>query len=164
MFFIDTHAHLYLEEFRNDIQEVMKHADNEHIKKIILPNIDLSTIGLLHDLVNTFPDTCIPLMGLHPTYVKENSESELEKIIEQLRTYAYHGIGEIGIDLYWDKTYLAQQIEAFTYQLDLALEMNLPVVIHARDSFSEIMQVVKLPKYAGLKGIFHAFTGNAELA
>jgi TatD DNase family protein len=164
MFFIDTHAHLYLEEFRNDIQEIMKHADNEHIKKIILPNIDSSSILPLHNLVDLYPDVCIPLMGLHPTYVNENPESELEKIEAQLRTYPYLGIGEIGIDLYWDKSFITQQIMVFKYQLDLALEMRLPVVIHARDSFNEIMQVVRLTKYAGLKGIFHAFTGSAELA
>jgi TatD DNase family protein len=164
MHFVDTHAHLYLDEFRYDIHQVIQHASNEGIRKIVLPNIDSLSISPLHNLVNQYPEICVPLMGLHPTYVKDSFETELQKIVVQFENFHYHGIGEIGIDLYWDKSFIQQQIEAFRQQLDFALGKSLPVVIHARDSFNEIMNVVRLPKYAGLKGVFHAYTGNAELA
>jgi TatD DNase family protein len=164
MQFIDTHSHLYLKEFESDINEVLDRARKEEISKIILPNIDSSSITSLHDLTNRYPDLCIPLMGLHPTNVKGNFEKELELIFNQLDKFSYKGIGEIGIDLYWDKTYKEEQMAAFKMQLNYALKKNLPVVIHARDSFREILDIVKVSEYTGLKGIFHAFTGNNLLA
>ncbi len=164
MQFIDTHSHLYLDEFNEDIPDVIHRARNEYVDKIILPNIDSSFILPLHNLVNRYPDVCIPLMGLHPTHVKENFKKELEIIFNRLDNYPYKGIGEIGIDLYWDKTHLEEQLTVFKMQLTHALQKNLPVVIHARDSFREILDVVKLSEFSGLKGIFHAFTGDKGLA
>jgi TatD DNase family protein len=164
MNFIDTHAHLYLDDFRTDIDDVIKRALNAGVSKFVLPNIDASSIAAMHNLADRYPGKCFPLMGLHPTSVRADFLVELETILNRLAAYPYYAIGEIGIDLYWDKTYKNEQINVFTLQLDYAEKNNLPVVIHARESFKEIMDIVKMPKYAGIKGIFHAFTGDAHLA
>ncbi|MBA7526956.1 D-aminoacyl-tRNA deacylase [subsurface metagenome] len=161
---IDTHSHIYLKHFDNDIDQVIERARNEHITTIVLPNIDSTTIEPLHSLVSKYPDCLVPLMGLHPTHVKENFREELEKVKLQLEKYKYKGIGEIGIDLYRDKSFFEQQVYVFEQQLVLAISKNLPVVIHARVSFNEIMQIVRKKEYKNLRGIFHAFTGNKELA
>ncbi len=164
MNYIDTHAHLYLEQFDKDIDKVISRAKESQVGKIILPNIDSKTISRLHELADHYPDICIPLMGLHPTHVKEDYEEELNTILTQLDQYPYKGVGEIGIDLYWDKSYLRQQQLAFERQLLYALKNDLPVVIHARDSFHEILEIVKENRFSELKGIFHAFTGDIKLA
>lgn len=159
---IDTHAHLYLEEFSKDIEVVIQRAVKEGVKHIILPNIDSRTIVPLHRISDNFQGFLIPLMGLHPTSVDENYESELNTILEQLQQFQYKGIGEIGIDLYWEKKYLREQIIIFEKQLEVSVDMQLPVVIHSRDSFPEVLNSVK--KFKGLKGIFHAFSGPQEIA
>ncbi len=164
MEFIDTHAHLYLDEFKSDIDLVIRRARQEGISKIILPNIDSHSIRSLHELSGNYTDLFVPLMGLHPTHVKENYLDELSKIFHQLSMYSYSGVGEIGIDLYWDKTHIKEQVDAFRQQLFYALRNNLPVVIHARESFHEILEIVKTNEFAGLNGIFHAFTGDKKLA
>ena len=164
MSLIDTHAHIYLDEFDNDRDQVIRRAAETGIENILLPNIDSNTIQSLHSLCDRYPDRLIPLMGLHPSHVKENYESELDKILKQIKKFPYKGIGEIGIDLYWDQTYLKQQLIVFERQLEVALSLNLPVVIHARNSFSEIMDIVKLEKFRGLTGVFHAYTGDVNLA
>jgi TatD DNase family protein len=161
---IDTHSHIYLPEFDNDMEDVISRAKDAGIEKIILPNIDSSSIRRIHKLVNLYTDICIPLMGLHPTSVKEDFEDEMAKIIDQFKKYLYLGIGEIGIDLYWDKTFIKEQICVFEKQMTLALENHLPVVIHARNSFDEIFTSVHKPQFKGLKGVFHAFTGNSDQA
>jgi TatD DNase family protein len=143
---------------------VLHRAFDCGIVKIFLPNIDSSTIGPLHALADTYPNRLVPLMGLHPTHVKENYKEEIDIISQQLSKYAYKGIGEIGIDLYHDRSYLVQQIEAFEKQLEMALKLDLPVVIHARDSFFEILDVIKQERFKHLTGIFHAFTGDLDLA
>jgi len=164
MHFIDTHSHLYLPEFENDVDEVIEHAINVCVRKIVLPNIDSNSINDIHKLVTKYPDLFIPLIGLHPTHVKENVEEELNIASKQLEVFNYKGIGEIGIDLYWDKTFLNQQIYAFESQMKWAMQKEIPVVIHARESFGEIFQSITKPDFKGLKGIFHAFTGNVEQA
>lgn len=164
MNFIDTHSHLYLDQFKDDIDDVMKRAAESRVDKIVLPNIDASSIKPLHDLTDRFPLICIPLMGLHPTHVKDNFKEELAIIFAQFEQYSYKGVGEIGIDLYWDKTFLKQQQQVFEQQLDFAIERDLPVVVHARESFNEIMEIIKDQRFKGLKGIFHAFTGELKLA
>lgn len=161
---IDTHSHLYLDQFESDVAEVIQRAKDENIGAIVLPNIDSNTIDSLHKLTSAYPDYLFPLMGLHPTHVKENYLQELKKIQDQSDKYNYIGIGEIGIDLYWDKTFFKEQKYVFEQQLLLALGKNLPVVIHARESFTEIIQIVKKREYKGLNGIFHAFTGDLSLA
>jgi TatD DNase family protein len=164
MRFIDTHAHIYLKDFDDDIDSVIQRAFNEQIGTIILPNIDSSSISSLHKLTEKYPDHCFPLMGLHPTSVKGNYKHELNKILSQFDNYKYHGVGEIGIDLYWDKNFIDEQISVFEKQLSFALKRSLPVVIHARDSFDLIFKSIAKTEFAGLKGIFHAFTGNEEQA
>lgn len=161
---IDTHSHIYLDQFEQDIGQVIHRAKDESIAAIILPNIDSSTIGPMHKLVSEYPDYLFPLMGLHPTSVKEGYLGELESLTLQLEKYPYKGIGEIGIDLYWDKSFFKEQVYVFEQQLSLAMSRDLPVVIHARESFTEILQIVKKKEYKGLRGIFHSFTGDINIA
>ncbi len=161
---IDTHAHLYLNSYEKDRDEVIQRAIDKGIKKIILPNIDSSSINPLHDLCKSFPTICYPLIGLHPTSIKENYMDELAIVDLELDKNRYIGIGEIGIDLYWEKKYFTQQVEAFTHQVRLAIKNHLPVVIHARESLDEIFDVLSDFKNHNLKGIFHAFTGSVEQA
>jgi TatD DNase family protein len=161
---IDTHSHIYLGDFDKDIDEVISRAVSAGVDTIFLPNIDSESIERVHTLTNRFPLQCIPLMGLHPTSVKADYDEELNKIFTQFDRFKYKGIGEIGIDLYWDKSFLEQQVIVFEKQLHYALEHSLPVVIHARDSFNEIFKCLSKPEFLGVKGIFHAFTGSLELA
>lgn len=164
MNFIDTHAHLYLNQFDRDIDEVIKRAKKAHVDTIVIPNIDSESIKSLHDLTNHFHDNCIPIMGLHPTHVKEDYQDELDTIFKQFKQYEYKGVGEIGIDLYWDKTFITQQQYVFEQQLNFAKDNDLPVVIHARNSFDEILEIIKAARYNDVRGIFHAFTGDQKLA
>jgi len=164
MSYIDTHTHLFLPEFDTDRDQVIANAKQIGIEKVLLPNVDSGTILPLLDLVDKFPDFCFPMIGLHPTSVNENYIQELELVESWLLKRKFYAIGEIGIDLYWDKTFIKQQEEAFIYQINLAKKYDLPIVIHARDSFNEIFNVVKKEIGSGLKGIFHAFTGDLEQA
>jgi TatD DNase family protein len=162
--YIDTHAHLYLSEFDADREGVVETSVYRGVKKILLPNIDSSTILPMNKLAEQFPGICYPMMGLHPTSVKENYREELDRVGQELSQGGYCAVGEIGIDLYWDKTHLKEQNIAFSEQLDLALKYNLPVAIHARESFSEILDILDGYKNKGLRGVFHAFTGTVEIA
>ncbi len=162
MTLIDTHTHLYLKEFDEDREEVFQRAENVGVKKMLLPNIDSSSVARLKNTCNEFPDFCYPMMGLHPTSVDKEYSSELKKIKEHLDNNQYVAIGEIGIDLYWDKTYQAEQADAFRTQIGWAIDRKLPIVIHARDSFKEIFEVVDDMNCKQLRGVFHCFTGTAE--
>ncbi len=164
MEYIDTHTHLYLPEFDADRDAVIETAIHRGIQKMLLPNIDSSSVEVMHRLADTFPASCIPMMGLHPTSVKENYADELSLVEKMLPVRRYCAIGEIGIDLYWDKTHLHEQIVAFRRQLDLSLQHQLPVVIHARESFTEILEILSGYTGMGLKGVFHAFTGTPDIA
>lgn len=164
MYFIDTHTHLYLNQFDEDRTKVIEKSISRNIKKMVLPNIDSKSIEQVKNLCYQFPDNCFPLMGLHPTSVKENYESELNHIFNELNTNKYYGIGEIGIDLYWDRTFIEQQKDAFARQIEYAKQNHLPIVIHARDSFNEIFDVMDQHNDDDLFGIFHCFTGNTEQA
>ena len=164
MKFIDTHTHLFLPEFDSDRDQVILNARQEGVEKVLLPNVDSSTINSLVDLVSKYSDFCYPLMGLHPTSVKENYQNELEGVKDFISNNKVYGIGEIGVDLYWDKTFLKEQEDAFRYQIDLAKEHKLPIVIHARDSFNEIFKVMNDVIDENLTGVFHAFTGNENQA
>ena len=157
---IDTHSHIYSEDFHDDIDEVLQNAYNNDVKKIILPNIDSGSIKRLIDLSNAFPHVCYPLMGLHPTSVSEDYREELSVVEYWLDKHKFYGIGEIGIDLYWDRTWFEQQKEAFIYQIKLAKTRKLPIVIHVRESFNEVFEIVKAEQDGSLKGIFHCFSGN----
>jgi TatD DNase family protein len=162
--YIDTHAHLYLPEFDADRERIVETAVYRGVKRILLPNIDSTTIGPLNKLAVQFPEVCYPMMGLHPTSVKENYRHELDLVEKELSRVSYCAVGEIGIDLYWDKTRLKEQNIAFSAQLDLALKHDLPVAIHARESFDEILDILNGYKSRGLRGVFHAFTGTIEIA
>lgn len=164
MQFVDTHAHIYLPEFDNDRPECISRAVNSGIGKIVLPNIDSKTIEPIRDTVNSFPEVCYPLIGLHPTHVKANYTNELDIVFKTFDQTKFYGIGEIGIDLYWDKTFLEEQKTAFEAQINFALEKKLPAVIHARESFDEIIQCLKNINSKSFCGIFHAFTGSVQQA
>lgn len=163
-FFIDTHAHLYLPEFDADRDSVVETALKNGVEKIFLPNINIASIAPMNDLAARFPGVCYPMMGLHPTAVRKNYRKELEQIEYELEHRHYIGIGETGIDLYWDKTHLKEQCLAFTRQIELSLRYKLPIIIHARESFDEILEILEGYAGKGLSGIFHAFTGTAETA
>jgi len=162
--FVDTHSHIYSEEFSSDRSEVIVNALKSGVSKIILPNIDSSTIKPLLDLTASNTDLFIPLIGLHPTSVKEDFHKELEIIEYWLNKRKFSGIGEIGIDLYWDKTFINEQIEAFRIQIGWAKKAGIPIVIHVRDSFPEVIEVIEQEKDESLRGVFHSFTGTIDQA
>jgi TatD DNase family protein len=162
--YIDTHAHLYLPEFDADRESAVETALYRGVKRILLPNIDSATINPLKNVTEQFPGVCYPMMGLHPTSVKDNYREELDRVEKELSHGSYCAVGEIGIDLYWDKSRLKEQNLAFSAQLDFALKYNLPVAIHARESFDEILDILNAYKNKGLQGVFHAFTGTVEIA
>ena len=164
MQFIDTHTHLFLSEFDSDRDQVILNAQKEGVEKLLLPNVDQSTFTDLDSLVRKYPDYCLPMIGLHPTSVKENPEKELSFVEDYLRENKVFAIGEIGMDLYWDKTFVKEQEFAFRKQINLAKKYNLPIVIHARDSFNEIFSVMDEVFDEKLNGVFHAFTGTEEQA
>jgi len=161
---IDTHCHLYLDEFKNDITEVIKRAEAETVNRFYLPAIDSSEIENMFLLENKFPGKCIAMMGLHPCYVKENFLEELNIVRNWLSKRRFAAVGEIGLDFHWDKTFVKQQYEAFRMQIELALQYNLPIVIHTREAMQESIDVVKEYKSKGIKGIFHCFGGTVENA
>ena len=161
---IDTHSHIYSEDFNHDIDEVMQRAYDNDVKKIILPNIDSGSIKRLLDLSDSYPHLCYPLMGLHPTSVSEDYKEELKAVEYWLEKRKFYGIGEIGIDLYWEQKYVKEQQEAFRQQIKLARSHNLPIVIHVRNSFDEVHAIVKEEQDGNLKGIFHCFNGTLEEA
>jgi len=161
---IDTHSHIYSTDFIHDLDEVIQRAYSNDVRKIILPNIDSSSVKNLLNLVDTYPHICIPLMGLHPTSVTHDYQEELQVVEYWLKKRKFYGIGEIGIDLYWDKSFLDEQIHAFRFQLELARQYELPVVIHVRDSFDEVYNVLNEIKDDNLTGVFHSFTGTIEQA
>ena len=163
----DTHLHLYSEEFGNEIPQLIANAIEKGVSSFILPNIDLESIEPLKDLVKNYPNNCYGMMGLHPCYVKENYKEVLAKIKTELYKGSYVAVGEIGTDLYWDKTSFNWQAEAFMEQCNWALDLNLPVAIHCRDSVAETIDLVKQVNSAGekkLKGVFHCYSGNLEQA
>jgi TatD DNase family protein len=161
---IDTHSHIYTEDFLHDFDDVIQNAYNNDIKKIILPNIDSGSAKHLIDVSNSYPHLCYPLMGLHPTSVDEDYKQELEAVEYWFGKHKFYGVGEIGIDLYWSQTFFKQQEDAFRFQVQLAKTKNLPIVIHVRNSFKEVYEIVKEEQDGRLKGIFHCFTGGRKEA
>jgi len=161
---IDTHTHLFVKEFDNDRDTVIKNAVNSGITKMILPGINSSYIEIQNKLAKQFPDICFPAIGLHPSDVKENFKDEINIVEQQLKTNKYIAVGEIGIDLYWDKTFLPQQKDAFKKQIVLAKKHKLPIIIHVREAFNEVFEIVDSLNDDALTGVFHSFTGNVEQA
>jgi TatD DNase family protein len=163
---IDTHSHLYLSDFDTDRKDVFFRAKNADVHKIVLPNIDASTLPLLKRTVSEYPSITYPLIGLHPSSVTATVKKDLKFIENELQTNPtyYYGIGEIGIDLYWDKTFIKEQIYAFKHQLDLAIDYHLPAIIHVRNAFNEVLSILKQYNSSNLFGILHCFTGSLEQA
>ena len=160
---IDTHTHLYLEEFQPDIEQVLERAGAEGVTHFYLPNVDSSSITDLLKLEEKHPE-CIAMMGLHPCSVKENVADELKLVEEWLRKRSFAAVGEIGLDYYWDKTFVAEQKDAFRKQIGLALDLNLSIVIHSRDSMQDCIDIVREHQNGNLRGIFHCFGGTVEEA
>ena len=161
---IDTHTHLYLKQFNEDIDFVIKRSNDVGVNKFIFPAIDSSHFDSMHSLKNKYPDIIYLMSGLHPTDVKEDFKDELEFVVNSLKTHDYIAIGEIGIDLYWDKSFLKQQQEAFRFQIRLAIKNDLPIVIHCREAFDEIFEILDKENCDKLRGVFHCFTGTLEQA
>jgi len=159
---IDTHTHIFLDDFKEDIHEIMERCKKQNISKLYLPNIDSTTLVPLHTLAETYPDHCYPMMGLHPCSVKENWKDEMAISEETLSKGSYIAVGEIGIDLYWDQTFKKQQIEVFCRHLELAKQYSLPVSIHSRDALDITISEVNNLHDDSLCGVFHCFNGSQE--
>ncbi len=161
---IDTHSHIYEDDFNEDIDDVIKRLEQQQIYKVLLPNVDSGTIEKMHSLEQKRPDLFHSMMGVHPSSIKENYKEELDIVNKWLSNRKYCAIGEIGIDLYWDKTFINEQIVAFESQVDRAIEKGMPVVIHTRESFDVVYTCLKKFDKTHLKGVFHSFTGDYEIA
>lgn len=161
---IDTHTHIYLPEFDTDRDEVVGRAVSSGIVKMLMPNIDVNSVDQMLSAESRFPEICFPMIGLHPTSVKKDYISQLDTLENLFLKHKFVAIGEIGIDLYWDKTFLKEQIIALERQISFAIGKGLPVVIHSRESFPEVFSVLEEFRGKGLKGVLHAFTGNIEEA
>lgn len=164
MIFTDTHTHLYSEAFDEDREEVVQRAIDNNVERFFIPAIDSATTQAMYDLENLFPDHIYLMMGLHPTSVSDTVDDELRHVEEELEKRKFHAVGEIGIDLYWDKNYFEAQRKAFKRQIKLAKKYKLPIVIHCREAFDEVFEVLEEEKGEDLFGIFHCFTGTKSQA
>lgn len=165
MIFTDTHSHIYSEEFAEDRSQMMQRAIDSGVSRIFVPAIDSSYTQSMFDIEAQFPENVFLMMGLHPCYVKPATfEKELNFVSQELDRRKYYAVGEIGIDMYWDKSTLEIQKEAFKYQIQLAKNHQLPINIHCRDAFDEVFEVLEFEKATDLYGIFHCFSGNLEQA
>ncbi|MCB4799831.1 TatD family hydrolase [Neotamlana laminarinivorans] len=164
MIITDTHTHLYSEAFDEDRIEMINRAINNGVSRFFIPAIDSSYTSSMLQLEKDFPENVFLMMGLHPTHVKDNYKKELQHVEHMLKSHKFYAVGEIGIDLYWDKSTLGIQQEAFQYQIWLAKKHKLPIVIHCREAFNEVFDILEKEKDTDLFGIFHCFTGNFEQA
>jgi len=162
MYLIDSHTHIFLDEFDSNRDLVIQRAREAGVKLFFLPNIDLESIELVHRLSDRYPDCCYPMMGLHPTCIESGFRRNLDIIKNELEKRKYIAIGEIGIDLYWDKKFIKEQINAFEEQLLWSIEYGLPVVIHTRDAFPQIFESLYKIGVDRLRGVFHSFGGTLE--
>ncbi len=160
MILTDTHTHLYSEEFDQDRNEMIQRAIEQGVSRFFVPSIDSNYTTKMYELEAQYPENIFLMMGLHPTYVKENYLEELAHVEAELAKRKFHAVGEIGIDLFWDKTFLKEQQYAFQYQIQLAKKYNLGINIHCRDAFDEVFEVLESEKDTDLFGIFHCFTGD----
>lgn len=161
---IDTHVHLYLADFEADREELLRRAENEGVARFLLPAIDSQTHEDLLALVRAYPQKCLPMMGVHPCSIKENMEEELALAENYLDRFPMIAVGEIGLDFYWDTSFIEQQYAAFERQIQWALDKELPVVIHSRESMDECITVIKKYQRGSLRGVFHCFSGTKEQA
>lgn len=163
-FWVDTHAHIYSEQFNGDRADMLARADQENIGRIFMPNVDHTSIDVMLEAEHRSPDKFIPMMGLHPCSVKKDFSRELYIVEDWLSKRKFSAVGEIGTDLYWDKTFWEQQKEAFTIQVQWALQYDLPIVIHCRESIDQTIALVEQLQNGKLTGIFHCYSGNLEQA
>ena len=164
MNFVDTHAHIYLDDFKDDLNDVVARAKKDGISTILMPAIDSSTHPAMLQTEEGFPGLCRSMMGLHPCSVKDDYQSELAGVEDQLSKRAFVAIGEIGLDFYWDISFKSQQYDAFQRQIVFALTYNIPIVIHSRNAVDECIKVVQDHQDGKLKGVFHCFSGTIEQA
>lgn len=164
MKFIDTHSHLFSEKFKEDIEEVVDNAIKNDVYKILLPNIDFTTSDTMHELEAKYPTLFHSMMGIHPCYVTKDYKNEVQEVANYHQKNNYVAVGEIGIDLYWEKELLHEQTEAFRSQVRLAIDLNLPIAVHVRDSWKEVFKVLDDENCPDLKGVLHCFTGDDEAA
>ena len=164
MIITDTHAHLYSEQFKDDRNDMVERAINAGVSRFFVPAIDSTYLNAMFNLEKSYPNNTFLMMGLHPTHVKENVDEELAIVKKWLDKRNFYAVGEIGIDLYWDKSFIKQQQFAFKTQIQWAKEKQLPIVIHCRDAFDEIFEVLEDANDDNLFGIFHCFTGTLEQA
>lgn len=161
---IDTHAHIYTKEFKEDLNEVVERSTDNGIGKILMPNIDSTSIDAMLEVEHKYPKICHSMMGLHPSSIKKGFEKELYAVETWLAKREFVAVGEIGIDLYWDKQFESHQKEAFEIQINWAKKLGLPIVIHCREAFEETISIVEALHDERLKGVFHCFTGSIEEA
>jgi TatD DNase family protein len=161
---IDTHCHLYLKEFEGDIEEVMQRARKAGVERFYLPAIDSDVIPLMMKMEDVYRGECFPMMGLHPCSVKENYKEELKIVEEWLAKRSFVAIGEIGLDFYWDTSFVKEQYEAFNLQMEWALQYKTPIVIHTRNAMQQTINLVRPFSQRGLTGIFHCFGDSKEAA
>ncbi|MBU0696983.1 MAG: TatD family hydrolase [Bacteroidetes bacterium] len=164
MILTDTHTHIYYETDEEKLAQQMQRCRENGIHRLFLPNVNSASIPLVLGLSKRYPEVCFPMLGLHPCDVKEDYEKELSQIYEVAEKERVYAIGEIGMDLYWDKTFIKEQQHSFRTQIAWAKELDLPIVIHCRDAFEEVFEVLEDLKDEKLRGIFHCFTGNLEQA
>ncbi len=162
--FTDTHTHLYDERFDQDRDEMIQRALDAGVKKMYIPNCDHDTIAPMLQIEAQWPENCFAMMGLHPCYVKEDYKAALTIVEEWLSQRSFAAVGEIGLDYYWDKTFVPQQKNVFERQIDLALQYDLPIVIHSRESTADCIEIVRQKQQGGVRGIFHCFSGSIEEA
>ncbi len=162
--FVDTHTHLYMDEYASDRADCVKRAVEQGVSKMVLPNVDISTIDAMWKCCDEFPKNCFPSIGIHPSDITENYQADLKIIEKELQTRSYISVGEIGIDLYHDKTFFKEQEQAFIKQLEFAKAYQKPVVVHTRSAFEECMPILKKFQDGNLRAIFHCFSGSVEMA
>ena len=161
---IDTHSHIYLPEFDADRAKMLVRAENEGVRLILMPAIDTATHNVMLETEVNFKEKCLSMMGLHPCSVKENFQDELKAVKENFEKRRFVAVGETGLDFYWDLAFTNEQYQAFQTQVELALQYDIPVVIHSRNSIDECIKVIRESQKGKLKGVFHCFSGNAEQA
>lgn len=161
---IDTHAHIYADELIKDIDTLLAEAKEVGVSQIFMPNIDMSSIEALHQLADEYPKVCMPMMGLHPCYVKDDYTDQLNTIREQYQSRTYYGVGEVGLDYYWDKTHIKQQKLAFEEQISWADSDQLPLIIHSRESLDDTIDMIASSQSGQLSGVFHCFNGTIQQA
>ncbi len=164
MVLIDTHAHLYLPQFYDDIEQVLINATKSHVEKILLPNIDNESLAPMMNLCNRFPLHCHPMLGLHPTSVKEDFREKLSLMESMADNKIFVAIGETGMDAYWDTSFLSQQEDSLIWHIELSKNKDLPVVIHSRETMDNILEIIRSSGKGQVRGVFHAFSGTVNQA